>query len=72
MAYIEYLAEDRIPSRDRVSDRDNIIRIHGVHSRTMRYHLTLYSELMHKPGPLSREQREVIAVAVSARNGCEY
>jgi alkylhydroperoxidase family enzyme len=38
----------------------------------MRLHYDLYVELMRAPGPLSRVQRETIAVAVSAVNHCEY
>jgi hypothetical protein len=72
VAYIEYLADTVIPDADRVRDRDNILRVHSVHSRVMRLHYELYRELMHRPGPLSREQREKIAVTVSARNECHY
>lgn len=72
MAFIEYVPHDQIPAEDRVSDRDNIIRIHGVHSRTMRLHYELYRELMYGAGPLSRVQREMIAVVVSAANDCHY
>ena len=72
MAFIEYFQPDDIPPADRVPDEDNILRIHGVHSRTMRLHYDLYIELMRGPGPLSRVQREMIAVAVSATNGCHY
>jgi alkylhydroperoxidase family enzyme len=55
-----------------VPDPDNILRIHGVHSKTMRQHFALYRELMYGPGPLSRVQREMIAVVVSAQNQCHY
>ncbi len=72
MAFIPYQPEDQIPIEDRVPDRDNIIRIHGVHSRVMRLHYDLYVELMRGPGPLSRIQREMIAVVVSGVNGCHY
>ena len=72
MAYIDYLEEEQIPAGDRVADRDSIIQIHGVHSRTMRRHYDLYEELMHGKSPLSRIQREMIAVVVSAENGCHY
>ena len=72
MAYIDYVPEEAIPESDRVADRDNILRIHGVHSRFMRRHYELYVELMHRAGPLQRKRREMIAVAVSARNGCHY
>ena len=72
MAFISYVPADRIPDADRVPDQDNILRIHGVHSRTMRQHYDLYAELMRGPGPLTRIQREMIAVVVSAANQCHY
>ena len=72
MAFIRFVPEEDIPDADRVNDRDNIIRIHGTHSRVMRQHYDLYVELMRGKGPLSRIQREMIAVAVSATNGCHY
>jgi alkylhydroperoxidase family enzyme len=72
MAFIDYLSEEAIPEADRVPDSDNILRIHGVHSRTMRQHYELYRQLMYARGPLSRAQREMIAVVVSAANGCRY
>ncbi len=72
MAFIRYVGPDSIPSPDRVPDQANILRIHGVHHRVMRLHYDLYAELMRGPGPLSRVQREMIAVRVSAANGCHY
>jgi alkylhydroperoxidase family enzyme len=72
MAFIDYTTEEMIPAADRVPDQDNIIRIHGMHSRTMRQHYDLYKELMYGKGPLSRIQREMIAVVVSAENRCRY
>ena len=72
MAFIEYLPDDEIPEADRVPDRDNILRIHAGHGRMMRLHYDLYRELMYGSGPLSRSQREMIAVVVSAANGCHY
>ena len=72
MAYIDYVADDDIAPDDRVADRDNIIRVHGIHSRVMRQHYELYRELMYGRGPLLRVQREMIAVVVSAENACEY
>ena len=72
MAFIEYVDPSEIPEADRVSDTDNIIRIHGVHSRTTPLHYDLYRELMYGKGPLTRIQREMIAVTVSALNECHY
>lgn len=72
MAWIPYVDPEDIPREDRVPDDDNILRIHGVHSRTIRHHYDLYLELMYGRGPLSRLQREMIAVRVSALNACRY
>ena len=72
MAHIPYVPLDDIPAADRVDDTDNILRIHGVHSRVMRLHFDLYLELMRTAGPLTRIQREMLATAVSALNGCHY
>ncbi len=72
MAYISYVPEDSIPQEDRVPDHDHILRVHGVHSRVMKLHFELYRELMYGKGPLSRLQRERIALAVSVRNHCLY
>lgn len=72
MAHIPYLPEDQVNQAFRVSDDDNILRIHRVHGRVMKLHYELYMALMHTRGPLSRVQREMIAVAVSARNRCHY
>jgi hypothetical protein len=70
MAFIPYLPQARIDSE--ISDDDNILRIHGVHSHVMRLHFDLYLEIMHRPSPLSRAQREMIGTMVSAINGCHY
>lgn len=72
MAFISYVPEDEIPESDRVQDRDNIIRIHGVHSQVMRLHFALYIQLMRGKGPLSRIDREMIAVVASSINHCHY
>lgn len=72
MAFIDYVPLDQIPEKDRLNDQDNILRIHGVHSRVMRRHYDLYRDLMYSRSPLSRVQREMIAVVVSAANACHY
>jgi hypothetical protein len=51
---------------------DNVVRIHSLNPRSMRDHMDLYSHLMRGASPLSRVQREMIAVAVSAANDCFY
>jgi alkylhydroperoxidase family enzyme len=51
---------------------DNILRIHGPNPRSLRDHVELYAHLMRGPSPLTRAQREMIAVTVSAANDCFY
>lgn len=72
MAWIDYLPPNAIDEQHRVDDNDNIIRIHSVHAAVMGHHHGLYREMMYGKGPLTRIQREMIGVAVSAANGCRY
>lgn len=72
MAYIAYRSPDTLSPDERVDDSDHIIQVHAVHPAVMRHHLDLYRALMHRPGPLSRREREVLGVRVSALNGCHY
>ena len=72
MAFINYVTQDDIPPEDRVADRDNIIQIHGVHSRMLLLHFEMYRELMSSLGPLDRTRREMIGLVVSAENACHY
>ncbi len=51
---------------------DHILAIHSLHPRTLGEHFELYKTLMYRPGPLSRRERELVAVAVSAANECHY
>lgn len=56
-------------SRDWV---DHIVWIHSLNPPAMEHHLALYRHAMRGPSPLTRAQREMVAVAVSAANGCFY
>jgi len=46
--------------------------VHSLAPQTLTAHLELYKRLMFGPSDLSREEREMIAVAVSSANGCHY
>jgi alkylhydroperoxidase family enzyme len=59
----------RIGARDRVA---NVIGVHSLHPDAMEDHLSLYRTLMFGPSPLSRREREAVAVVVSAANDCFY
>lgn len=72
MAYIKYLPYATIPADEQVADRDNIIQIHSVNSPVIQLHHSLYRQLMYGQSPLSRIQREMIAVVVSSLNECHY
>ena len=72
MAFIDYLPVEQQPPENRIDDSDHILQIHSVHSAVMRQHVDLYRGLMHGPSPLSRRQREMVAVVVSTLNECHY
>ena len=51
---------------------DNILKIHSLNPRSLQAHFDLYKVVMRGRSPLSRAQREMIAVVVSAANRCHY
>ena len=50
----------------------HIVRAMSLWPRALRASLGLYGELMLGTSPLSRRQREMIAVVVSTVNDCHY
>ncbi|OGT55850.1 MAG: hypothetical protein A3E01_14795 [Gammaproteobacteria bacterium RIFCSPHIGHO2_12_FULL_63_22] len=50
----------------------NILQVHSLRPEALAAHLVLYMDLLFAPGELSRKQREMIAVAVSKVNRCDY
>lgn len=67
MAFIEY-----VETTEWELDPDNILRIHGINPPVLKAHYQLYRAVMHGRSPLSRKQRELLAVVVSAVNDCHY
>ena len=51
---------------------DNIIAIHSLNPKSMQANFDLYKVCMHGKSDLTRQQREMIAVVVSAANQCHY
>ena len=49
-----------------------IVSIMSPNPRTMKVSMDFYKTLMYGPSPLSRGQREMLAVVVSATNHCVY
>lgn len=51
---------------------DHVMAIHSLHPQSMRDHQQLYRTLMYGAGDLTRPEREMIGVVVSAVNRCHY
>ena len=62
--YGKYDGENKIPA--------NIVRIAGPNPKAMEGHIQFYRAIMFQKSPLSRAEREMIAVVVSALNSCHY
>ena len=50
----------------------NVMTVHSLNPGSMKYHMDLYVHLMFGSSPLSRADRELIAVLVSIFNNCRY
>ena len=51
---------------------DNILKVHSLHPETLRAHIELYRTVMYGRSAITRPEREMIGVAVSAINQCHY
>lgn len=58
--------------REKRGKVSNILKVHSLRPAALQHHLDLYMGIMFGPGGISRRQRELIAVAVSQVNRCEY
>jgi uncharacterized peroxidase-related enzyme len=81
MAWIEVIDEDKASGElkaiyekqgNEAGAVANILKVHSLLPGALSAHMNLYGALMYGPGLLSRAQREMIAVVVSAVNGCDY
>jgi uncharacterized peroxidase-related enzyme len=50
----------------------NIVSVMSQNPRVMKASMGIYLAIMYGPSPLSRARREMLAVVVSATNGCHY
>lgn len=50
----------------------NIMQVQSLYPKALEAHLDLYTAIMFDRSGLSREEREMIAIVVSAANQCEY
>jgi alkylhydroperoxidase family enzyme len=51
---------------------DHILKIHSLNPESLEGHHRYYDHIMRGPSGLSRAEREMIAVVVSAANDCFY
>ena len=51
---------------------DNILAVHSLNPPSLRAHADLYHTVMYAKSPLSRSEREMVAVVVSVINQCHY
>jgi len=81
MAYIQmierYEAQGDLKSwYDKVGNPDGtvdeVMKVHSLNVDSLRTHFELYVSACHKPSPLSRVEREIVASVVSRVNGCRY
>ncbi len=50
----------------------NVLKAHSLNPAALKEHLDLYDAVLFGSSPLSRSDREAIAVVVSAANECDY
>lgn len=81
MAWIETISDDRAEgllaslyraALKRAGKVFNIVRLQSVNPPVLRSSMAIYRDIMFGDSPLSRGQREMIAVVVSRANDCHY
>lgn len=50
----------------------NIVRLMSPNPEVLHASMALYKAVLYGPSPLSRRQREMLAVVTSRTNGCRY
>lgn len=81
MSYIEQVSDDEATgdarreldlARKRAGRVWNIVRVMTPNPAVLRASMQLYKAVMYGESPLSRAQRELLAVVVSKQNACVY
>jgi uncharacterized peroxidase-related enzyme len=73
--YPEATGELKVIYDDLLEKRGKLAEVHKIQSlnpATIVHHMDLYMSIMYARSPLSRAQREMMAVVVSAANNCLY
>ena len=50
----------------------NVLKVQSLNPESMKSHYQFYRSIMFEKSHLTRAQREMIAIVVSAKNGCFY
>jgi len=66
---LKEIYDELITKRGKLAD---VHTIQSLHPESIAKHIDLYLEIMFSKSELSRAEREMMAVVVSAANGCEY
>lgn len=66
---LKEIYDDILQKRGKLAD---VHKIQSLNPETIVAHMDLYMSIMFSQSPLSRAQREMIAVMVSVANNCEY
>ncbi len=81
MAYIETISESDAEGRlaelygrfaNSDGSVDNVLEVHSLNPAALLAHAQIYQQAMHASSPVSRLEREIIAIGVSRLNGCGY
>lgn len=67
-----FLKKEYEAALDRAGRIWNIVSIMSLNPRAMKSSMDFYSAIMFGTSPLSRSQREMLAVVVSVANHCVY
>jgi uncharacterized peroxidase-related enzyme len=66
------VAEHYAAAAERAGKVFNIVKAMSLRAGVLGASIELYREIMFGPSPLSRTERELLAVVVSAANDCYY
>ena len=81
MSWIETIAPEKATGRlariyERVENQRgkvaNVLQVHSLNPDALKQHLALYQTLLFQHSPLSRADRELLAVVISSANNCAY
>jgi uncharacterized peroxidase-related enzyme len=66
------LREEYVAAIERAGKVFNIVKSMSLRPAVLQASMALYREIMFGPSGLSRQERELLAVVVSAANSCRY